>query len=58
MPGQANYVLDGSSEDDVTLSSWHLAYADYSKLEAALAKQPGLMVNATLNPNGNFDTSY
>jgi hypothetical protein len=53
-PGQANYVLDGSSEDDVTLNAWHITFADYGKLTNVLAKQPGLVVSATLNPTGTF----
>lgn len=53
-PGQANYVLDGSNEDDVLLSAWHITYADYGKLTNVLAKQPDVVVNATLSPAGKL----
>jgi ethanolamine ammonia-lyase large subunit len=51
-PGQANYVLDGSPEEDIQLSAWHIAFADYRKLAEVLAKQPNENVRATLNPIG------
>jgi hypothetical protein len=51
-PGQASYVLDGSSEEGVTLSAWHVSYADYAKMAEVLLKFPNETVSATLNPNG------
>lgn len=54
IPGQANYILDGSSEEGVTLSAWHVSYVDYTKIAEALTTLPNETVSATLNPSGKI----
>ncbi len=50
-PGSANFILDGTSLDDIYLSAWQISSANFSRIAGILANG-SFPVNATVDPLG------